>query len=159
MRIVVLGIGSVLMRDDGLGVHLIRVLSREYDFAASIELIDGGTSGMELLPEIASCDLLIAIDAVRASLEPATLVRLCDEQVPTFFKTKLSPHQAGLSDILATLTFQCAAPRHVVLIGMQPADISAGMTLSPLLEAHFGELVDAVLQEIGNNGGAPRKRA
>lgn len=159
MRIVVLGLGSVLMRDDGIGVHLIRALSRDYDFADDVELIDGGTSGMELLPELAGCDRLIVIDAVRANLEPGAMVRLCDEQVPAFFKTKLSPHQAGLPDMLAALAFQGLTPGSVVLLGMQPANLSAGMNLSDVIAERLDALLDAVLHELADCGIAPLARA
>lgn len=159
MRIVILGLGSVLMRDDGVGVHLLRELSRNYDFASEVEMIDGGTSGMELLPELSGCDHLIVIDAVRANLEPGSILRLSDEQVPAFFKTKLSPHQAGLPDMLAALAFHGSAPRHTVLLGMQPEDISSGMSLSQKIQARIHALCDAVLQELTSCGITPRKRA
>jgi hydrogenase maturation protease len=140
------------MRDDGIGVHVIRALSRNCDFAGEVELIDGGTSGMELLPELADCDTLIVIDAVRAGLAPGAMVRLCDAQVPAFFKPKLSPHQAGLPDLLAALAFQGVAPRHVVLLGMQPGEISNGMELSAEIQKQLGKLVDAVIQDLAKCG-------
>ena len=159
MRIVVLGLGSVLMRDDGIGVHLVRALSRDYDFASTVEIIDGGTSGMELLPELSGCDHLIVIDAVRANLAPGEIICLRDEQVPAFFKTKFSPHQAGLPDMLAALAFQGSVPHHVVLLGIQPEDLSSGMQLSECLTNRFDTLLDAVLHELSNCGIAPLSRA
>jgi hydrogenase maturation protease len=104
MGILVLGLGNILLKDEGFGVRVAEAVLDRYILPAGVEVIDGGTSAMDLLDAIAGCEHLIVADAVRASRPPASLVRLTGEQVPAYFRTKISPHQVGLSDVLATLS-------------------------------------------------------
>jgi hydrogenase maturation protease len=126
-RIVVLGIGNILLTDEGVGVRAVEQLESTYRLPAGVEVIDGGTCAMEMLEQLENLDALIVIDCVRCRQPPATPVLLKDEDVPVFFRTKLSPHQVGLSDVLASLEFTGRAPRKTVIVGMQPAS----MELSP----------------------------
>jgi len=158
-RVVVLGIGNLLLGDEGVGVHAVKGLIQRYDLDGDVEVIDGGTSGMELLPELEKVDYLIVIDALRIGKPPATVVRLEKDQVPAFFNTKLSPHQTGLSDVLAALAFKGAAPGHVVLIGMQPVALAPGMELSPAADARLDEVVRLVVAELAASGHPARLRA
>lgn len=151
-RVVVLGIGNLLMSDEGVGVHAIKALVRNYDLDARVEVVDGGTTGMELLPELEDIGHLIVVDAVRFGQPPGSLVRFEGEQVPAFFKTKLSPHQIGLSDVLAALAFEGCAPGRIVLIGVQPVTLSLGMELSPEVEARLDEVVSLVVAELAAIG-------
>lgn len=151
-RTVVLGIGNVLMSDEGVGVHAVKTLVQQYELAEDVEAIDGGTTGMELLPELEGVDLLLIIDAIRIGQSPATVVRLEGDQVPAFFKTKLSPHQVGLSDVLAALAFKGSAPGRVVLIGVQPVTLSLGMELSPEVKARLDEVVSLAVAELAASG-------
>ena len=93
MRIVVLGVGNILLSDEGIGVRAVEELDRRYRLPPEVVLLDGGTSGMELLDDLARCDLLVMADCVRAGNPPGTLLRLKDEEIPALFRTKLSPHQ------------------------------------------------------------------
>jgi hydrogenase maturation protease len=97
-------------------------------------------------------DRLIVVDAVRAGQPPASIVRLDGDRVPAYFKTKLSPHQVGLSDLLAAMSFKGTAPGHVVLIGVQPVTLSVGLELSPEVKARLDEVVNLVLAELTLNG-------
>ena len=147
-RVVVLGVGNVLMSDEGFGVHVIRELAQGCDLDEGVEIVDGGTAGMELLPELNGIDLLIVVDAVRFGGSPAAFVRLEGDEVPALFKTKLSPHQVGLSDLLAALTFAGSAPSRLVLIGIEPVALDMGMDLSPEVKAHLNEAVSLVVAEL-----------
>ncbi len=123
MRVAILGVGNTLMSDEGIGVHAIDALVERYDFPAEVEIVDGGTTGMELLPELEGLDHLIVVDAVRVGKPGGSIVRLAGEEVPVFFKTKISPHQIGLSDIFATLRFKGNPPKEIVIIGVQPESL------------------------------------
>jgi hydrogenase maturation protease len=158
-KVVILGIGNVLLSDEGVGVHAVRALVERYDLADEVEVVDGGTTGMELLPELEGAEHLIVIDAIRAGQPPASVVRLEGDQVPAFFKTKLSPHQVGLSDVLASLAFKGAAPGYVVLIGVQPVTLALGMELSPQVKARLEDVVILVVAELAASGHAVRLRA
>ncbi|MDR3435181.1 HyaD/HybD family hydrogenase maturation endopeptidase [Telmatospirillum sp.] len=152
MRVVVLGIGNVLMSDEGIGVHAVDALQKRFALHDDVEVIDGGTTGMELLPDLEGAQYLVVIDAVRVGKPAGSVVRLEGDEVPAFFKTKLSPHQVGLSDVLAALRFSGGAPDHVILIGVQPASLDMGMDLSPTVAARMDEVLDLVTTELATIG-------
>jgi hydrogenase maturation protease len=152
MRIVVLGVGNILLTDEGIGVRAVEELGRRYLLTPEVDLIDGGTSAMELLDDLANCDLLIIADCVRAGKAPGTLLRLKDDEIPALFRTKLSPHQVGLPDVLATLLITHEAPVHTVLFGVEPESLATGMGLTATVAAVLPGLVDAIAGEIAAAG-------
>ena len=158
MRIVVLGVGNTLLSDEGIGVRAIEKLQLDYILPPEVVVIDGGTTGMEMLEDLSNADHLIIIDAVRSGRAPAAIVRLADEQVPVFFKTKLSPHQIGLSDVLATLAFIGEQPGGVTVIGVEPVSLETGMALSSQVEARLPELMDLVVTELRELGVAVKNK-
>lgn len=159
MRIVVLGVGNVLYSDEGVGVRAVEELARRYELPAEVELIDGGTSGMELLDVLAGADRLVIVDAVTSGAPPGSVVRLEGDAVPRFFTTKLSPHQVGLCDVLAALSLMEASPGETVIIGVEPASLNMAMELSPTVEAILPGLLDVVGGELRRFGVTPRERA
>ena len=152
MRIIVLGVGNTLLSDEGIGVRAIEKLQLDYILPPEVIVIDGGTTGMEMLEDLSNADHIIIIDAVRGGKAPASIIRLADEQVPVFFKTKLSPHQIGLSDVLATLAFIGEQPGGVTVIGVEPVSLETSMSLSPQVEARLPELMELVVTELRELG-------
>ncbi len=152
MRIVVLGVGNILLTDEGVGVRVVEALGERYRLPPDVELIDGGTCGMEFLEQLENLDALIVVDCVRCHQPPATPVLLTGEQVPVFFKTKLSPHQVGLCDVLASLELTGRAPRETVIVGMQPVSMELGMELSPEVAARLPELLAMTVAELRRFG-------
>lgn len=152
MRIVVLGVGNILLSDEGIGVRAIERLQLDYDLPPEVVVVDGGTTGMEMLEDLSNADHIIIIDAVRSGNAPASIVKLVNEQVPVFFKTKLSPHQIGLSDVLATLEFIGEQPGGVTVIGVEPVSLTTSMALSPQVEARLPEVVALVIAELRQLG-------
>lgn len=148
MRIVILGIGNILLTDEGVGVRVVEALAARGGLPPGVELIDGGTCGMEMLEQLENLDALIVVDCVRCGRPPATPVLLRGDDVPVFFRTKLSPHQVSLSDVLASLEFTGRAPRKTVIVGMQPVSMGLGLDLSSEVAARLPELVDLTLAEI-----------
>ena len=148
MRIVVLGVGNILLSDEGVGVRVVEKLEAEYIVPPEVEIIDGGTCGMEMLDQLEDLDGLIVVDCVRHGQPPATPVLLKGDQVPVFFKTKLSPHQISLSDVLASLELTDTAPKTTVIIGIQPASMSLGMELTPEVAARVPELLATTIAEL-----------
>lgn len=138
MRVVVLGLGNILLRDEGVGVRVVEALAERYALPPEIEVVDGGTAGMELLNVIAGCDHLLICDAIKDDAPPGTVIKLADAEVPALFQTRFSPHQLGLADVLATLTLSDEAPRAVTLIGIVPLDMELGIELSPEVGAVMG---------------------
>jgi hydrogenase maturation protease len=158
-KTVVLGIGNILLTDEGVGVRVIEALERDYVLPPEVEVIDGGTCGMEMLEQLENLDGLIVVDCVRCKQSPATPVLLKGDDVPVFFKTKLSPHQVSLSDVLASLEFTDRAPKSIAIVGMQPVSMSLGMELSPEVVAKVPELVAMTIAELRLLGIEAKARA
>ncbi len=148
MRAVVLGVGNILLSDEGIGVHAVNALAARYELPPGVEIVDGGTSAMDCLDQLASADLLLIADCVRGGHEPGTLVRLGDGELNAFFRTKISPHQVGICDVLATLTLHGIAPARTVLIGAEPKSFGLGMEPTPELAAKLPALVEALAAEL-----------
>jgi hydrogenase maturation protease len=148
LDILVLGIGNVLLTDEGIGVRALKELERKYTFPANVELLDGGTAGIELLRHIRKRDYLIIIDAMKCSQEPGTVVRIEGQDVPAAFRARISPHQLGLSDLLAAAILTDELPKNLVLFGVEPDNIDIGLDLSVKVEASVDKLVDAVADEL-----------
>ncbi len=148
MRAVVLGAGNILLSDEGIGVHAVNALAERYSIPVEVEVIDGGTSAMDCLDRIAGADFLLIADCVRSGREPGTLVRLGDGELRAFFRTRISPHQVGLSDVLATLTFHGISPVRTVLIGAEPKSFALGLEPTPELASILPALVEALAAEL-----------
>ncbi|HVI50421.1 MAG TPA: HyaD/HybD family hydrogenase maturation endopeptidase [Candidatus Sulfotelmatobacter sp.] len=159
MRVVVLGIGNTLMTDEGFGVHAIEALEKRYDMAEGVEIVDGGTTGMELFGDLQGVEHLLVVDAVRAGQPEGGIVRLTGDDVPAFFKTKLSPHQIGLSDVLAALRFAGSEPESVVLIGVKPVSLDISMEMTPQVAACVDPVIGMVVEELKVLGVPPRPKA
>jgi hydrogenase maturation protease len=147
-RVVVLGVGNLIMGDEGVGVRCVQRLEAERALAPEVTTIDGGTSTHELLGELENVDLLVIVDAVATGGAPGSLVRLEGDRIPAAFSNKLSPHQHGINDLLATLALLGRSPKRVVLHGVTPARIELGMELSPEVEAALPELAASVVAEV-----------
>ncbi len=152
MRLIVLGVGNTLLSDEGVGVRVVEKLQQDFSLPAEVEVIDGGTTGMEMLEDLAGADHLIIVDAMFGGNAPGTIVRLAGDEVPVFFKTKLSPHQIGLSDVLATLVLTGEQPGGVTIIGIQPVSMELNMELSPQIAALLPDVVSLVVAELAMLG-------
>ena len=148
MDVLVLGIGNVLLTDEGIGVRALNELQRRYSFSDNVELMDGGTAGIELLRHIRKRKHLIIIDAMTFDQEPGTVMRVEGEDVPAAFRTRISPHQLGLSDLLAAAMLTNELPKNLVLFGVEPASIDIGLDLTDAVEASLGKLIGAVTEEL-----------
>ena len=147
-RTVVLGAGSPLMGDDGLGIEVLGIISRKWVEAPSLRFLDGGIWGMRLLPHIEDAERLLVIDAVRADAAPGTLVRVEREEIPRHLRTKLSTHQIDLSEVFAVAELRGTFPREAVVLGIEPARFDAYMEISPEVMATVPFLVHAVEQQL-----------
>jgi hydrogenase maturation protease len=148
-RVVVLGVGNTLMRDEGLGVRCIEELERRKMLADDVVVIDGGTSTHELMDDLQNLDMLVIVDAAATGKEPGTIVRLEGSSIPAAFSNKLSPHQHGINDLLAALTLLGRSPARLVLFGVEPHTMELGMELSSVVGATIPELCELVAREVG----------
>lgn len=156
--ILVLGLGNILLSDEGVGVRAVEALVEQGPLPRGVEVLDGGTSGMDLLDQIAGRAHLIVVDAVKTGRPPATVVRLAGKDVPAFFRARVSPHQMGLSDVLATLWLMDAAPAHVTVIGVEPVCLDLSLELSPPVAARLPQVLALVREEIAARTGVAADR-
>ncbi len=157
-KALVLGLGNILLSDEGLGVRVVQRLGESYRFPPEIRVMDGGTLGLDLLPYLEGVDHLLVIDALELGEEPGTIARLVGDEVPASLSLKISPHQMGLADLLAAARLQGLYPKEVVLLGMQPGSIDPGLDLSPPVEAQVDRLIDEVLMELKGWGYGPCRK-
>ena len=159
MKAVVLGIGNTILSDEGVGVRAAEALLERYDPPAGVEVIDGGTAGMELLEPLSNLDLLVVLDAVKRGQPPGSIVKLAGTEVPVFFRSKLSPHQISICDVLASLEFIGDKPKDMVLIGIEPASLELGLELTPAIAARIPEIVDIAVAELAARGVEMKEKA
>ena len=150
--ILILGLGNILLQDEGIGVRVIEQLKRDYQFPADIEVLDGGTAGMALYEHVIDRDHLIVVDAVKTGRPPGTLVTLNNDEVPAFFRNKVSPHQLALSDILAALQIAGNSPPQITVIGIEPLDLNTGLEMSDTVTGKIHVLIDRVLAHVNTLG-------
>jgi hydrogenase maturation protease len=155
VNVLILGIGNVLMTDDSAGIRVINELERRFRFPENVELLDGGTSGIELLSYIADRDYLIIVDAIRSGFPPGTVVRVEGEDVSAKFMTRISPHQLGLSDLLAAATLTGELPKQMVLFGIEPKRVALGLEMTDEVKGGFEKLLGVVVDELKGLGAAP----
>ncbi len=148
----VLGIGNLIMTDDGIGVRVVQRIAEEYSFPPEVEIIDGGTLGLDLLPLLEGLDRLLIIDAMGTGGPPGTIRRVDGEEIPIAFESRLSPHQMGLKDLLAVSRLMGHPVPEMVLLGVQPECIEPGMELSPAVAVQLDELISRTLQELNRWG-------
>lgn len=149
---VVMGLGNPIMGDDGLGLAVLDHLRTAYAFPPEVELVDGGTWGMNLLPVIEDAAQFILIDAIDAGVPPGTFVRLEHDRLPRYLATKISPHQVDLRDVLALAELRGTMPADTVALGLQPASIEMRHSLSKIVRSAVPELVEQVVQELARRG-------
>lgn len=143
----VIGVGNILLSDEGIGVHIVSALSRRDDLAG-IEFIDGGVAGAALLNHIEGEDKVVVIDAVDAPLPPGTVIRLAPDDLRRAGGPKQSLHDLNLADALDLMRLRESLPEMRIL-GIVPADIATWrIGLSEPLAAAFDGIVGKVAAEI-----------
>jgi hydrogenase maturation protease len=149
----VLGLGNVLMGDDGFGPYVARLLEADYEVGAGAEVIDIGTPGLDLTPWLADARNVIIVDTVRASAPPGT-VTLYDRTdiVRHAPVSRVGPHDPGLKEALLTLEFAGRAPETVALVGVVPARVATGTTLSDPVAAAVPTAISAVVERLRRLG-------
>lgn len=156
--VLVLGIGNILLRDEGVGIHAIERLKQRYRFPEGVHVVDGGTLGLDLITLLEGVTHLLITDAVEAGRPPGSLIRLTKEELPTLLSPKISLHQAGLSDILSVARLCGTLPEEILFLGIQPASLEAGLELSPVVEAQLETLIAEIVHSLNTWGISPRKR-
>ncbi len=142
----ILGVGNILLRDEGAGVRAVEALWEER-LPVGVEALDGGTLGIDLVDMIAGRRRLIVIDTVRAGERPGTVYRLTVDDLLHPDVPNLSLHQTGLLEALQMARHLGGAPEEVLIFGIEPQSIHYGLELSEVVEAALPRVVEMVLAE------------
>ncbi|MFA5309915.1 MAG: HyaD/HybD family hydrogenase maturation endopeptidase [Dehalococcoidales bacterium] len=145
-RVVVIGVGNLLMQDEGIGIHAVQAL-QETDLPPDVQLVDGGTSP-DLITYTRSGDKMIIVDAARAGGQPGDVYRFKPEDISAGKGTLTSAHEMGVAENLKLMEMTGNQPKEVVIIGIEPGVIGWGMELSPRLQEALPRLVEIILREI-----------
>jgi hydrogenase maturation protease len=145
-RIVVIGVGNLLQKDEGVGIHAVQAL-QEIKLPKDVELIDGGTSP-DLIAYTRATDKIIIIDCAKAGGKPGTFYRFKPEDLAAVKGSLTSAHEMGVVENLNLMSLTGNKPEDVVIIGIEPAAIDWGMELSEILKKRLPDLIKTVLKEI-----------
>jgi len=120
--------------------------------APEVELVDGGTWGMNLLPVIEDAERVLLVDAIDVGATSGTEVQIPRERLPRYLATKISPHQVDLSDVLALAELRGTLPEHTTAIGLQPARVALSNELSDIVRVRLDDLVAGVVRQLESWG-------
>jgi hydrogenase maturation protease len=150
-RVAVIGVGNLLLKDEGVGVHIVRTL-QEMPLGGKGELtiVDGGTcpDTFYLLPK--GVDKVIIIDAVRGGGEPGTIYRFAPQDIAFRRGTITSLHQLGVAEGLRMIEHTELNPKDIVIIGVEPKEIDWGLEISPELRKKVPQIIELVKKEMGS---------
>lgn len=146
-RIGILGLGNLLLSDEGFGVHFINYLTERYEVPEHVAVLDGGTAGIMMAPFIEDADILYVIDTVALQDQPGAIHRFSDHDIQAGnIHARMSPHQVGLLDILDLCRLRETAPQLTEMITVVPGDLSVAIGLTPALAAKLPEVM-AILEK------------
>jgi len=146
-KTLILGVGNYLQTDDGVSVHTLEYLFSNEMIPPHIQVVDGGTCGLDLLQYLEGVENLILVDAVHAGKDPGTIIRMEGERIPAYLAMKMSPHDIGLPDLLATAKLRDIYPASVVVIGIEPESVQFGVGLSDTIANKIPEFAAAIRKE------------
>jgi len=147
LKIVILGVGNLLLSDEGVGVHVAHELMK-LELPPEVSVVEGGTDGFRLLNVITEADRVIVIDAVRSGADPGSVYRFDVNDVrsvPPGFMT--SVHQVGILEVIELSGLIGKTPRTTV-IGVEPRSLEMGMELSPEVKEKIPRIIELVLEEV-----------
>jgi hydrogenase maturation protease len=158
--VLVLGVGNVLLGDEGVGVHVVRRLAAEPSGDVSgARIVDGGTLGIELLPFVDDARALLLIDAVELGAPPGTVVLIRGEDLRARLGGLTSAHQVGLGDLVTVARLMGTLPQRTSLIGVQPAALDVGLELSAPVAAALPDALRLAREEIAAMAAAEERHA
>jgi hydrogenase maturation protease len=152
-KIGILGIGNLIVGDEGFGVHTVRYLEEHYEFPEEVLLRDGGTAGIYMSPFLEECDPVLVIDVVDIDAEPGSMHYYSSEDVKAGkISTRMSPHQLGLLEILEICKLRDAAPETLEFYCVVPKKLETSTELSDVVAPRVKEISDIVLKRLAELG-------
>ncbi len=146
-KAVILGVGNVLLSDEGVGIHAVRTLEKE-SLPEGVEVFDGGTEGFGLMDVIADLDRLVVVDCVRGGEPPGTIYcfEVGELGVP-IDKYQTSVHQVGILEILHLVELVGKRPR-TTIIGVEPASLEMNLELSDVVAPKLNAVAQLALKKV-----------
>ena len=144
-EIVLLGVGNILLTDEGLGVHVVKDLKESFAFTPAITIIDGGTMGMELLTYMRGMKKILLVDAINGGEPPGTVYEFPHKELEQYFTEHISVHEVGMQDILRIRAIQEEPLEDAVVIGVEPESLEIGFEPSEVVQQALPEVKDRVL--------------
>ena len=153
MKILIGGIGNVLLGDDGVGPYVARLLDARYEFDDGVEVIDLGTPALDLIDQLSGKDAVILVDSVNTAADPGAVVlyRKADimRQRPA---VRMDPHSPALVDAMLSAELFGVAPPEVLLVGIKAESFEPGCSLSKPVNAALDPAMAHVLRELDRLG-------
>lgn len=143
----VLGVGNILLSDEGVGVHIIKIM-QEMEPLPLTDLIDGGTALVELLHLLSNREKVVVIDAVKCGGEPGAVYRFTPDEVSLLKSDQMSVHQIGILEALKMAELIGWKPRETVIFGIEPKKMGWGLELSPEVTRVIPEVINLVMKEL-----------
>ncbi len=147
-EILLLGIGNILLSDEGVGVHAVNELRERYLFEPEIDIVDGGTKGLDLLPLFEGRKKVLIVDAVDFGERPGYIAVLRNKEIPAILHSKLSVHHIGLGEVLLSAEMMGVMPEEICLLGIQPYSLETGLGLSEVLRVRMDELIERIIDKL-----------
>jgi hydrogenase maturation protease len=141
-RKVVLGLGNILNRDEGLGIQALERLAAQSGEFPDFEFLDGGVLGLNLLMIVEECSHLLLLDSVDARQPAGTVIELAKDEIPLYAGVKMSQHQVTFQEVLGLANIRGKLPQNLQLVGIQPEDLSIGLGLSDAVEKALPQVVE-----------------
>ena len=135
-KVLVMGIGNTLLQDDGVGVHVTELFKSSQQPNPNLEVLDGGTIGLSLLPEIEDADEVVIVDASEIGEQPGTMRIFRNQEIDRQLSGKRrSVHEVALYDLFSAAAIRGRSPDERVLIAIQPASTEWGLEPTPEVKA------------------------
>ncbi len=147
-RVTVLGLGNILMSDEGVGVHTVNEFQKRYSVPGYVEIVDGGAAGLDLIPFIEGREKVLMVDAVNFDREPGYIGVLENEAIPVGISEKASMHHLGLMDVLSIVKLSGNFPGQLCLIGIQPKSLELGLDMTPEIWDKKDALIERIVAKL-----------
>ena len=152
-EVLVLGIGNLLWADEGFGVRAVEAFHHQYDDHPAIRVMDGGTLGHYLINEVMDAKRILLFDCCDLKAAPGTIKLLRDDDINIWSTTKISAHQTGMNDVLATASLMGYKPNAFTVIAVQPLELNDyGASLTETIKATIPQAITLAAEELSNWG-------
>lgn len=147
-RTLVLGVGNILLSDDGFGVHAVEYLKQNCPIMEQVELLDGGTLGLDLLPTLRGVKQLILLDAISGGSTPGTVYAIEKKDLSLYFRDKVSVHQLGIQEVLSLLEVLEDPIEDILVLGVEPESMEVGLMMSPVVAEELPQVAQQVMDQL-----------